>query len=1567
MRRLHPILPGHAHWPRAGLALLLALAAIALLATVVTAFPTPTPLWLSRKDDDADPGQVGTLAESQAYAQMIGAPDTLTAWQTQFMGGDDEVQAIYYNSGDLGFGRDMHCQRDAATGVVACYVTNYALGPGSPPDASLAAAIRDQTAHDQTLFRAATVAMVFQPGLASNEVKFYVYGADDKRLDAVALDSQGPKFVPQLCLPCHGGNYDPATDSVTGARFLPFDLDAFQFSKTPGFSRIEQEEKFRALNRLVLQTNPTPLTAALIAGWYDGDSLLRPTQKDSFIPAEYGANPTLYQQTVKPYCRTCHVAQTFGLASPDFFAGPGLLSARESVFLAPTRLMTRTMPHAEQVFHNFWSTNAPAQLAANQGWSFQVTHLTDDEPNGCTLDHCTLREAILAANAVAADQPTPIITFASEGVFRLSRQGTDDHAQGGDLDITRGLFMLGAGAGKTIIDGGGIDRVLHNRSRSDVIIQGVTIQGGNVARTGGGGVLNDFGARLTLNNCVVQANEISAGAGSGAGLANLAEATTEINRSAVIGNRSSGGGGGIHNQGVLRLHNSTISWNEATFGGGIFNEQVLSNSPHQLTLINNTITRNIATGSSQNEAQGGGILMLNGQLTLQNNIVAGNLADEGADCHSFSGPAIFSSSGYNLLGESCPANQATDRTWRGPISEVLDPTLTPLTANGLLPHHPLVAGSPAVDAIPFVVEPANPNCTLPTFDQNNAARPVDGDGNGTFACDSGALEYSPTVDLILNSDAQTEFFDGSDWQPAVLAQTHPVWTDALQEAQWVWKSTQVTPDEALNGTGIVTFRRRFTVPSDADEISGIFQVTADNAYQVSLNGIVVGGDGVLDPAGVDGNVHTVETYPFAPRPGDNELIIEVVNYRDDFGRNDPAANPAGLVFLGQLTYTRPTCCAIRGRVTDANGNPMSEVMINNGVGASTITDAWGEYTFFSLASGVYTVTPNLSSFSFSPATRTVSVPPDAGDQDFSGATIPVNRAPLAHSQAVTTTVNTTRSITLSANDPDGDPLTFVIIAQPAHGTVSEPPKLVYTPGAGYTGPDSFTFKVNDGKEDSNMATVTVEIMANPPVNQPPQATGQTVTVVQNQPTAIQLIASDPENDGLTYLIVRNPAHGTLSGGGSNRLYTPNTGFTGPDSFTYKVNDGTQDSNIATVTIQVKRRTGSGALSGQVLFDGQPVANANVDLIDATAQAAVQSANAVNSTAPAEQVRLVTDAAGRFEHDILQGRYVISASAIITGVARRLQSEVTVVADETTFSPLPLHSAIESQRLVVVSGTVTISGAQTVIYGISDAVALLPEAGSQSLKIVRCHGERVQLVIDLLLQLEQDERSILVTGEAQLGRADTCAAAGRQDAARIGVTLPENATNSVGIALSNTTAGGSDSAQIQLVFQNRQLIATAVAPMGLQRGGRLVTPDGAVELVFPPSRTRTPVTVNYTRRTPSAVTPQPCGSGLICHFVQHFALDAYAVDGTAVTQFGEPYSLTVGFSEAFLRAQGIDPATLRPVYHNGNQWVDLFPCAGCEIDRVQGQVRVVADHFTEFALIGEASNEPAQLYLPLVVR
>jgi Bacterial Ig domain len=102
------------------------------------------------------------------------------------------------------------------------------------------------------------------------------------------------------------------------------------------------------------------------------------------------------------------------------------------------------------------------------------------------------------------------------------------------------------------------------------------------------------------------------------------------------------------------------------------------------------------------------------------------------------------------------------------------------------------------------------------------------------------------------------------------------------------------------------------------------------------------------------------------------------------------------------------------------------------------------------------------------------------------------------------------------------------------------------------------------------------------VNEAPVAQGQSESTQEDTAKALVLAASDGDGDPLTYTIVSPPAHGTLSGAGANRTYTPAANYSGADSFTFQVNDGTADSNVATVSLTVDPVNDAPSCPAQVL-------------------------------------------------------------------------------------------------------------------------------------------------------------------------------------------------------------------------------------------------------------------------------------------------------------------------------------------------------------------------------------------------
>ncbi|MBC7980838.1 MAG: tandem-95 repeat protein [Armatimonadetes bacterium] len=178
----------------------------------------------------------------------------------------------------------------------------------------------------------------------------------------------------------------------------------------------------------------------------------------------------------------------------------------------------------------------------------------------------------------------------------------------------------------------------------------------------------------------------------------------------------------------------------------------------------------------------------------------------------------------------------------------------------------------------------------------------------------------------------------------------------------------------------------------------------------------------------------------------------------------------------------------------------------------------------------------------------------------------VNQTPIATPSILTTTEDTSLNIALQGTDGDGDSLDFSVVSAPTKGTLSgTAPTMVYTPSANSNGIDSFTFRVNDGTVNSAPAAVSITVSA---VNDTPLATSMSVTTIEDNPLPITVGGTDLDANTLTFAIAVAPAHGTLTGSPPNLIYSPAANFAGNDQFTFRVNDGTVDSALATVSIAV---------------------------------------------------------------------------------------------------------------------------------------------------------------------------------------------------------------------------------------------------------------------------------------------------------------------------------------------------------------------------------------------------------------
>ena len=213
-----------------------------------------------------------------------------------------------------------------------------------------------------------------------------------------------------------------------------------------------------------------------------------------------------------------------------------------------------------------------------------------------------------------------------------------------------------------------------------------------------------------------------------------------------------------------------------------------------------------------------------------------------------------------------------------------------------------------------------------------------------------------------------------------------------------------------------------------------------------------------------------------------------------------------------------------------------------------------------------TYTPNAGYVG--PDTFTYTITDAAGATDSATVSVTVanvNDPPNAVDDVVTVAEDSTATaIPVLGNDTDpdtGDTRTITEVTQPTNGTVvitGGGTGLTYTPDANFTGTDTFTYTITDGAFATDTATVSVTVTA---VNDAPTAQDFAGTVAEdstNIPVDLTTLTDDVDGDALTYTITTPLANGTLTPTGTPGIYTytPNANFTGPDSFTYTVSDGT---------------------------------------------------------------------------------------------------------------------------------------------------------------------------------------------------------------------------------------------------------------------------------------------------------------------------------------------------------------------------------------------------------------------------
>ena len=377
----------------------------------------------------------------------------------------------------------------------------------------------------------------------------------------------------------------------------------------------------------------------------------------------------------------------------------------------------------------------------------------------------------------------------------------------------------------------------------------------------------------------------------------------------------------------------------------------------------------------------------------------------------------------------------------------------------------------------------------------------------------------------------------------------------------------VTNDSALNSNPATVTLEVQGVNDPPTATAVDIEVDEDASVVISLTGIDPEGDEMT--AMITGSVG----FGFVSSAGAEVTYTPIANYH----------GPDGFTFTvsdGVLT-SDPGTVAIT--VLPVNDRPTAEsysVTIGEDTSVALVLggdDIDGDELTFEVASPpangelsgalpnlTYTPNPNYS------GSDTFTYTSSDGGLTSAEATITVhvgatNDPPEASDLAVLTDEDVPVDITLTATDPDGDPLSYSLNGTAIEGVLSGiAPDLTYTPAPNWYGSESFSYTVADGVFEI-VAWVTITVAA---INDPPDVSDVTVITDEDVPVDFALAGTDVDGDPLTYLLIGGTSVGSIAGTAPNFKYTPHPNASGVDSFGFTVDDGTVTSAQHTVTVTV---------------------------------------------------------------------------------------------------------------------------------------------------------------------------------------------------------------------------------------------------------------------------------------------------------------------------------------------------------------------------------------------------------------
>jgi DNA/RNA endonuclease G (NUC1) len=424
--------------------------------------------------------------------------------------------------------------------------------------------------------------------------------------------------------------------------------------------------------------------------------------------------------------------------------------------------------------------------------------------------------------------------------------------------------------------------------------------------------------------------------------------------------------------------------------------------------------------------------------------------------------------------------------------------------------------------------------------------------HGLVTTNGTSVSYSPAADFN-GTDSFT--YTISDGHGGTATASVSVTINAVNDAPVANADTAATNEDTAVTVNVLTN------DSDVDgDTLAVSSVTQGTNGAVTNNGTSVTYTPAANFNGTDSFTYTISDGHGGTATANVSVTINAVNDAPVANADTAATNEDTAVTVNVLTND-----------SDVDGDTLAVSSVTQGTnGAVTNNGTSVTYTPAANFNGTDSFSYTISDGHGGTATANVSVTVSA-----------VNDNPVAVADSTSTNEDNSVTIDVVANDTDvdGDSLSLASVGSAAHGTVSiVSGKAVYSPNPNYNGTDSFGYVVSDGHGGQANGAVSVTIN---PVNDAPVADSQSVNTASNTPVAITLTGSDVETStgSLIFTVTSGPSHGSLSGTGANRIYTPGLNYSGPDSFQFTVTD-TGDgsspaltSSAATVSITVNDTVG----------------------------------------------------------------------------------------------------------------------------------------------------------------------------------------------------------------------------------------------------------------------------------------------------------------------------------------------------------------------------------------------------------